>query len=264
MYLGIDLGTSGARVVLADADGLVLASAEASCAVLRPRPGWSEQDPAEWLNAFRAAISNLQKTHRRELAAVRALSLSGHMHGAVLLDRAGHVLRPCILWNDTRAAAEAAELDAQPEVRRLSGNAVFPGFTAPKLLWLARNEPEIFARLATILLPKDYLSFWMTGRRVTDMSDAAGTSWLDVSARRWSEALVQASGLDLAHMPDLVEGTTVMGILRPELAAELGLPNGVQIVAGGADNAASACGCGALSAGTGFVSLGTSGVLLAA
>ncbi|WP_138471670.1 xylulokinase [Poseidonocella sp. HB161398] len=264
MYLGIDLGTSGARLLLTDGAQRVIAAAEAPCSVAHPHPGWSEQDPQGWIEAVTAALAELRTSHAAELAALKGIGFSGHMHGAVLLDAAGAPLRPCILWNDTRSHLEAAALDAMPVMREASANAVFPGFTAPKLAWVKIHEPEIFARTATVMLPKDFLLLWMTGRRVTDMSDAAGTSWLDVAARRWSEAALEASGMRAEQMPDLVEGSEVVGTLRPELAAELGLPAGVQVVAGGADNAVSACGVGALKAGQGFVSLGTSGVLLAA
>ncbi|MBE3638927.1 xylulokinase [Mangrovicoccus algicola] len=264
MFLGIDLGTSGARLLLVDGAQRVIGAAEGACEVAHPHPGWSEQAPQDWVAAIRAALAQLKAAHPAEIAALQGIGFSGQMHGAVLLDAAGEVLRPCILWNDTRSHLEAAALDAMPVMREASANVVFPGFTAPKLAWLGTHEPEVFDRVATVLLPKDYLLFWMTGRRVTDMSDAAGTSWLDVAARRWSLTALEASGMRPGQMPDLVEGSEVVGTLRPDLAADLGLPAGVQVVAGGADNAVSACGVGALKAGQGFVSLGTSGVLLAA
>jgi len=264
VYLGIDLGTSGVRLLLTDEDQQVVAEAESPCEVSHPHPGWSEQEPESWIAACRAALAALVRDHGAAMSGLKGIGLSGQMHGAVLLDAAGRVLRPAILWNDTRSHAEAAALDALPVMRARTGNVVFPGFTAPKLVWLARHEPEIFAQVATVMLPKDYIVLWLTGRRVTDMSDAAGTSWLDVAARAWSSDALAASGMRVDQMPDLVEGSDVVGILRPGLAAELGLPAGVSVVAGGADNAVAACGVGALSAGQGFVSLGTSGVLLAA
>ena len=264
MFLGIDLGTSGVRLLLTDADQTVIGAAEGPCTVRHPHPGWSEQDPKTWIDATRAAMAALRADHAPALAALKGIGLSGQMHGAVLLDEGGAVLRPAILWNDTRAHAEARALDADPVMREASANVVFPGFTAPKLVWLRQNEPEVFDRVATVMLPKDYLTFWMTGRRVTDMSDAAGTSWLDVARRGWSEAALAATGMTALQMPDLVEGTEIVGALRPEVAQDLGLPMGVPVVAGGADNAVAACGVGALTAGQGFVSLGTSGVLLAA
>lgn len=264
MFVGLDLGTSGVRAILLHPDGTVTHSAEAPVATARPHPGWSEQEPGDWIAAARLALGRLVEMAGPGMAALRGIGLSGHMHGAVLLDADDRPLRPCILWNDARSHSEAARLDSNPAFRAISGNIVFPGFTAPKLAWLATYEPECFARVARVLLPKDYLALWLTGRRVTEMSDAAGTAWLDVAARDWSGRLLAASGMRADQMPDLVEGTEVIGALRPAIAADLGLPAAVQVVAGGADNAAAACGVGALGEGDGFVSLGTSGVLLAA
>ncbi|MEP2027677.1 MAG: xylulokinase [Paracoccaceae bacterium] len=264
MFLGLDLGTSGVRALLVDANGGVIGSAEATYSVTRPHPGWSEQDPAEWLAACRDTFLELRKSNAQAYKAIRGIGVAGHMHGATLLDRHDKVLRPCILWNDTRSHEQAARLDAQADVRALSGNIVFPGFTAPKLLWVAEKEPEIFAQTAKVLLPKDYVGLWLTGKHVSDMSDSAGTAWLDVKERRWSQALLGASGMRQDQMPDLVEGSEIAGTLRADLAAELGLSEAVSIVGGAGDNAAAACGAGALKEGDGFVSLGTSGVLLAA
>lgn len=264
MFIGLDLGTSGVRAVLVRPDGSVLDSAEAALSAQHPHPGWSEQEPADWLSAARAALVSLAQRHPLAMERVEGLGLSGQMHGAVLLDEAGAVIRPAILWNDSRSFAEAAALDGTEAVRDLSGNIVFPGFTAPKLAWLARHEPHSFARVAKVLLPKDYLAYWLTGEIGTEMSDAAGTAWLDVGARAWSDRLLDAGGMRRDQMPELREGTGIVGPVRPDLAADLGLPDGVQVVAGGADNAAAACGVGALAEGDGFVSLGTSGVLLAA
>jgi len=261
MYIGLDLGTSGLKGVLIDAGQRVLAEATAPLAVSRPAPGWSEQAPADWTLAVEAVLTALAA---HGLGAVRGIGLSGQMHGATLLDAADAVLRPCILWNDTRAHAEAAALDADPRFRAISGNIVFPGFTAPKLVWVAKHEPEVFARVAKVLLPKDYLRLWLTGEHAGEMSDAAGTSWLDTGARRWSADLLAATGMTLAQMPRLVEGSEVSGVLRPEVAARFGMPAGVVVAGGGGDNAASGIGVGVVRAGQAFVSLGTSGVLFAA
>ncbi len=264
MYLGLDLGTSGLRALLVDAQGEAVGDAGAGYGVAHPAPGWSEQDPSDWVAAVRSTLAELGKAHPAEMAQLRGIGISGHMHGATLLEASGDVLRPCILWNDTRAHAEAALLDAAPRVREVSGNIVFPGFTAPKLVWAKRHEPEVFARVAKVLLPKDYLVWWLTGRAVSEMSDAAGTAWLDTGAREWSDDLLEISGMRRDQMPDLIEGTDLAGTVTEARAAELGLPPGVQVVGGGGDNAAAACGVGALRQGQGFVSLGTSGVLLAA
>lgn len=261
MYLGLDLGTSGLKGVLIDDDQRVVAEATAPLSVSRPQDGWSEQSPADWIAAAEAVIGTLPAVAR---TAIRGIGLSGQMHGATLLDRADNVLRPCILWNDTRSHREAAELDADPRFRAITGNIVFPGFTAPKLVWLKRHEPEVFARVARVLLPKDYLRLWLTGAHVAEMSDAAGTSWLDTGRRAWSEELLAATGLGVDAMPRLVEGSDVSGQIRPEIAGRFGIPATAVVAGGAGDNAAAGIGVGVVSAGQAFVSLGTSGVLFAA
>lgn len=264
MYLGLDLGTSGVKAMLIDGDQRVIGSATGGLDVSRPHPGWSEQDPAHWIRATEEAVGALKASHPAELAAVRGIGLSGHMHGATLIDASDAVLRPCILWNDTRSFAEAAALDADVRFRALTGNIVFPGFTAPKLAWVKNNEPEIFAKVAKVLLPKDYLRLWLSGEHISEMSDSAGTSWLDTGKRAWSAELLAATDLSEDQMPRLVEGTEQGGTLRAELAAEWGMGAGVVIAGGAGDNAASACGMGTVAEGQAFVSLGTSGVLFAA
>ncbi len=264
MYLGLDLGTSGVKALLIDGGQKVIGSGHGSLDVSRPHPGWSEQDPAHWIGACETAIAALKAAHPKELAAVKGIGLSGQMHGATLLDASDKVLRPCILWNDTRSHAEAAALDADPRFRRLTGNIVFPGFTAPKLAWVKANEPAIFAKVAKVLLPKDYLRLWLTGEHISEMSDSAGTSWLDVGKRSWAPELLAATSLDEKHMPSLVEGTAKAGALRAELASKWGVAAGIPVAGGAGDNAASACGMGTVGAGHAFVSLGTSGVLFAA
>ena len=262
MHLGLDLGTSGLRGVLMEEGGAVLAAVEGAYEVRHPHPGWSEQDPGDWIAAARAVIGELRAAHPGAMARLRGIGLSGQMHGAVLLGADHEPLRPCMLWNDTRASREAAALDTARS-REVIGNILFPGFTAPKVAWVAAHEPAAFERLAVVLLPKDHLRLWLTGEAVTEMSDAAGTGWLDMGARAWSDALLDASGMRRDQMPALVEGTAVSGRLRADLAAELGLPV-VPVAGGGGDNAAAAAGLGTLREGQGFVSLGTSGVVLAA
>ena len=262
-YLGLDLGTSGLRALLIDADGTPIGSTEHHYPVSNPHSGWSEQDPADWIAALDAVIAEMRAEYPA-FAGVKGIGVAGHMHGATLLDASGAVIRPCILWNDTRSHAEAARLDATEGVRALSGNIVFPGFTAPKLEWVRAHEPETWARVAKVLLPAAYLNYHLTGDYVADMSDSAGTSWLDVGARTWSEALLAAGHMRPDQMPRLVEGSEAAGRLRPELAAAWGLGPEVVVAGGAGDNAAAACGIGALNEGQGFVSLGTSGVLLAA
>lgn len=261
MYIGLDLGTSGLKGVLIDDRQRVLAEATAPLLVTRPQDGWSEQAPADWIAAAETVLDRLAA---HGLGALRGIGLSGQMHGATLLDAADEVLRPCILWNDTRAHAEATRLDADPRFRAITGNIVFPGFTAPKLDWVRAHEPALWDRVAKVLLPKDYLRLWLTGEHVAEMSDAAGTSWLDTGARDWSDDLLAATGLGRAQMPRLVEGSAVSGVLRETLAARWGLPKDVIVAGGGGDNAASGVGVGVVRAGDAFVSLGTSGVLFAA
>ena len=261
MYIGLDLGTSGLKGILIDADQKVLAEATAPLTVQRPHDGWSEQSPDSWITAAEAVLDKLSA---HGLGAVRGIGLSGHMHGATLLDAADDVLRPCILWNDTRSHVEAAEMDGDPLFRRVTGNIVFPGFTAPKLAWVQKHEPALWAKVAKVLLPKDYLRLWLTGDHVGEMSDAAGTAWFDTGRRDWSEDLLSATGLTRAQMPRLVEGSAVSVQLRSELASRWSLPAGVVVAGGGGDNAAAGVGVGVVKAGQAFVSLGTSGVLFAA
>ncbi len=264
MFLGLDLGTSGVKAMLIDERQSVVATGHADVGLSRLHPGWSEQNPADWIAATKAAVAELKANHASALAAVRGIGLSGHMHGATLLDKAGEVLRPCIMWNDTRSHKEAAALDADPRFRAITGNIVFPGFTAPKLAWVKNSEPEVFSKVAKVLLPKDYLRYWLTGEYISEMSDSAGTSWLDTGARKWSDELLAATDLSEDQMPSLVEGTDQAGMLRDALLAEWGMSAGVVVAGGAGDNAASAMGMGTVKAGSAFVSLGTSGVLFAA
>lgn len=264
MYLGLDLGTSGVKALLIDGEQRIIGQANGALEVSRPQPGWSEQDPADWVRAAQEAVGKLKAEQPQALAAVKGIGLSGQMHGATLLDDNDAVLRPCMLWNDTRSYREAAELDANPIFREITGNIVFPGFTAPKVQWVKNHERDIFNRTHMILLPKDFLRLWLTGETVGDMSDASGTSWLDVGARRWSPELLAATDLSEQHMPRLVEGAEVSGTLRAELASAWGMSGNVVVAGGGGDNAASACGMGTVAKGQAFVSLGTSGVLFAA
>jgi xylulokinase len=260
MHLGLDLGTSGVKAVLTGAAGDVLAQATAPLGLTNLHPLWSEQDPEAWWDATVIALAALRRQH--DLSALRGIGIAGQMHGAVLLDGADAVLRPAILWNDGRSHAECRELEAaEPRARAITGNLAMPGFTAPKLLWVRRHEPEVFARTRRVLLPKDWLRLRLTGEAVSEMSDAAGTLWLDVAARRWSPVMLGATGLDLSHMPRLVEGTEVAGRLRPDAAALLGLPPGIPVAGGAGDNAGGAVGIGCVEPGDAFVSLGTSGVV---
>ncbi|MEP1143455.1 MAG: xylulokinase [Henriciella sp.] len=262
MYLGIDIGTSGIKAILMDEGGEVVAQATASLPISRPEPLWSEQNPADWWRATGVAIQRLPNDLRRQ---VTAIGLAGQMHGATVLDASDTPLRPAILWNDGRCAKECEALeDRVSSLHDIAGNLAMPGFTAPKLLWLQTHEPDVFERIAKVLLPKDYIRLLITGEYASDVSDAAGTLWLDVKKRDWSSEVLTACGLDKGQMPKLYEGPEITGELRSDIATEWGLPSGVPVVAGGGDNAAGAVGIGVFDAGDAFLSLGTSGVLFAA
>ena len=223
MYIGIDLGTSGVKAILLSEKGEVLATQTEKLHVSRPHPLWSEQDPEQWWQATDRALIALGEQH--SLQDVKALGIAGQMHGATLLDNAQRVLRPAILWNDGRCAEECAILEERvPTSREITGNLMMPGFTAPKLLWVQRHEPEIFRQVDKVLLPKDYLRFRMTGVFASDMSDAAGTMWLDVAKRDWSEAMLDACQLTRDHMPALFEGSEITGTLQSSIAARWNLP----------------------------------------
>lgn len=261
MYLGLDIGTSSVKAALVDGDRVV-ATVERPLEVHRPRPLWSEQDPEAWVSATISAVDELAGTHPREVAAVGGIGLSGQMHGAVLLDRDDRVLRPCILWNDGRSAAECVALEAAvPDLHAITGNLAMPGFTAPKLLWVRAHEPEIFARTACVLLPKAFVRLRLTGEKIEDMSDASGTLWLDPARRDWSDEVLAACGLTRAQMPRLAEGSAPAGRLSPALCARWGMASAPVVAGGAGDNAATAVGLGAIAAGDAFLSLGTSGVL---
>nr|WP_294107521.1 xylulokinase [Providencia sp.] len=262
MYLGIDLGTSELKAVLIDGGGEIVASSHMALTVQRPYPQWAEQSPDSWWEATNAVAATLRQKAPKEWAAIKAIGLSGQMHGAVLLDQKNNVLRDCILWNDTRSANECNWLmENYPQFLTIGANLVMPGFTAPKLLWVERHEPEIFSQIGKVLLPKDYLRWKMTREFVSEMSDAAGTLWLDVAKRDWSDELLAATNLTREQMPSLVEGSEKSSVLSADLASHWGLSADVIVAGGGGDNAASAVGVGAINEGDALISLGTSGVI---
>lgn len=261
MYIGIDLGTSGVKTLLLDEQGELLVSHTEPLEVSRPHPLWSEQNPQDWWQATDRAMRALAQKH--SLQSVKAIGLSGQMHGATLLDKQRNVLRPAILWNDGRCGAECHWLEEQvAQARSITGNLIMPGFTAPKLVWVARHEPDIFRQIDKVLLPKDYLRLRMTGELASDMSDAAGTLWLDVARRRWSDDMLSACGLSQENMPALFEGSDITGELSAPVAKAWGMAS-VPVVAGGGDNAAGAVGVGIINPGQAMLSLGTSGVYFA-
>lgn len=260
MRLGLDIGTSGVKAVLVSPEHQVIGQASAGLSVSRLASGHAEQSPQSWLDACVQCMDELH-AHYPQFRDLRAIGLSGQMHGATLIDDQDQVIRDCMLWNDTRAWREAGALNQYPQVHQRSANWIFPGFTSPKLNWLRTHEPASFERIHKVLLPKDYVRLFLSGEYLTDLSDASGTGWLDVSQRRFSKTLLAHSGLELQHMPGCVEGSDPAGQLRDALAQRWGLNHPVMIAGGAGDNAATACGLGITQPGQGFVSLGTSGVL---
>ncbi len=258
MYIGIDLGTSGVKVVLLDETQHIVAITQKYLPISRPQPLWSEQNPQDWWNATNEAM--LELANQQDLSKVKAIGLTGQMHGATLLDKSDNILSPAILWNDGRSVAECEELEnLVPNSRDITGNLMMPGFTAPKLKWVNKHLPNIAEQVSKVLLPKDYLRLLMTGEYASDMSDASGTMWLDVGKRDWNQTLLNACGLDLDNMPKLFEGNQITGYLRKEIAQQWKIKE-VPVVAGGGDNAAGAIGIGLHQAGQAMLSLGTSGV----
>ena len=260
--LGIDVGTTSVRALLVDTEGVVRGQASAPHPTMRPQTGWTEQEPEAWWQACRTAVGELKA--QGLLKDVKGIGLTGQMHGSVFLDSRCKVLRPAILWNDQRTAAEVAEIEERVGLRRLialTGNRALTGFTAPKVLWLRRHEPATFRRLRHLILPKDYLRLRLTGELAIDVADASGTLLFDVRARRWSAEIIRVLELDEAILPTALESPAVSGRVTADVAADLGLPKGIPVVAGAGDQAAGAVGVGAVSAGLVMVSLGTSGVV---
>ena len=264
-YLGIDCGTSALKAVLVDENDRALAEAERGYAPDHPHPLWSEQDPRVWRDAMFAALAALRAEAPAAFAAVRGLSFSGQMHGAVLLGEDDEPTRPAILHNDVRSHAEAAELAEEfPELQRETGVKPMAGFAAPKLMWVRRHEPEVFARTRALLLPKDYLRLQLTGEKRVDMSDAAGAWLLDEARRVWSTAAWKACDAPLSWASPLAEGSEPVAKLRPKVADELGLPRGAVVAAGGGDAAVGAVALGAIRPGAAYISLGTASQLIIA
>jgi xylulokinase len=262
--IGIDVGTSGTRVLAVTTEGRLVAEATRPHELLTPRPGWTEQEPAEWWQACKGALAEVAAALGDD--EVLGLGLAGQMHGSVFLDAAGEVIRPALLWNDQRTASQCDDITERVGEQRLlelAGNPALTGFQAPKVLWLAHDEPEAYGRVASVLLPKDYVRFKLTGERATDASDASGTLLLDVRARGWSSEILDALEIPREWMPQVFEGPEVTATLRDPVADELGLPRGLPVAAGGGDNAAAAVGVGVVREGSVSTSIGTSGVLFA-
>jgi xylulokinase len=266
MMLGLDIGTSGAKAVLVDERGSVLASALAEYPLSTPQPLWSEQDPADWWRGAQQALKAVLTQSGVNTSGIAGLGLTGQMHGSVFLDAEGRVIRPALLWNDQRTAAECEEITQRVGYERLiqiAGNPALTGFQAPKILWLRNHEPENYRRLARVLLPKDYIRLLLTGEAAADASDAAGTLLLDLQSRDWSDEILSKLEINRDWLPRVYEGPDITGVLLPQAAQALSLPAGLPVVAGGGDNAASAVGTGVVRSGVVSSSIGTSGVIFA-
>jgi xylulokinase len=264
--LGLDVSTTGSKAVLIDDTGRVVESATNAHPLSTPRPAWSEQDPADWWSASVASIRRVLDASGVKPEEVVGVGMTGQMHGLVLLDRAGEVLRPAILWNDQRTAAQCASITeavGKDRVLQITGNPVLPGFTAPKIVWVRENEPEVYARVAKFLLPKDYVRYRLSGAMVCDVSDASGTSVFDVGRRTWSDEILAALRIPREWVPEVTESPVVSGRVNAEGARLTGLREGTPIVSGAGDNAAAAVGTGIIRPGVISASLGTSGVVFA-
>jgi len=264
VFLGIDAGTSSIKVISVDPAGQLLASASSPMTVSVPQPGWSEQNPEDWWTGTCSAVRKVLADIESPL--VIGVGLSGQMHSLVALDRDNRVIRPAILWNDVRTSAEAAhirETVGNESLRRLTGNPALEGFTATKLLWMRDNEPELFDRLAHVLLAKDYIRLRLTGEIATDPSDASGTLLFNVVDGRWSDEMCSSLGIDPGLLPPIVGSSEIVGSVTSAGAAETGLAPGVPVVGGGADNACAATGAGVVSPGDALVTIGTSGAVVA-
>jgi xylulokinase len=263
VLVGLDVGTGGARAVAVNGAGDVVAEASSEYPLMSPRPGWTEQDPADWWEGAREALGKVAAEAGEEVAGI---GLTGQMHGSVFLDSSDEVIRPALLWNDQRTHRQCEEITRAVGEERLisiAGNPALTGFQAPKIVWLRDEEPENFERIARVLLPKDYVRLHLTGGYATDASDAAGTLLLDVRARDWSREILDALEVPHEWMPEVYEGPESTGALRESVAEELGLPPGIPVAAGGGDNAAAAVGTGIVGPGLVNSSVGTSGVLFA-
>ncbi len=262
LYIGVDLGTSAVKLLLMDGAGKILNIVSREYPISFPRPGWSEQDPADWLRetvaGIRELVDGFDKTQ------VAGIGVGGQMHGLVALDKDDRVLRPAILWNDGRTEDEVAYLNGavgKEKLSRYTANIAFAGFTAPKLLWMRAHEPELFGKIEKIMLPKDYINYMLTGVHCTDASDASGMLLFDVEDRRWSPEMMEICGVREDQLARVFESYETVGTLRPVMARELGLPAGVKVCAGAGDNAAAAVGTGTVGQGACNISLGTSGTI---
>ena len=266
-YIGIDLGTSSVKFLLMQKDGIVLSTVSKEYPVSYPQPGWSEQNPEDWLRQTLTGLAELLETEHAEKSQVRGIGIGGQMHGLVVLDKENKVIRPAILWNDGRTEAETEFLNTVIGKKQLSeytGNIAFTGFTAPKILWMKKHEPENFRNISKIMLPKDYLVYMLTGAFTTDVSDASGMLLLDVKNRKWSKEMLEVCGISEQMLPEVHESYEVSGYVKTEIMETLGLSGSIIVVAGAGDNAAAAIGTGTVENGSCNISIGTSGTVFIA
>jgi len=265
MFLGIDLGTSSVKLVLLNEEQEIIAQHSQPLSVSQPHPLWSEQNPEDWWAATCKGIKVLKETHPKEFKALQAIGLSGQQHGATMVDKFDKVVRPAMLWNDGRSMSQCQTLATKvPHYTNIIGNGLMPGFTAPKVLWVAENEPEAFQKISKIFLPKDFIRLKLTGEYATDLSDASGTGWLNVSERNWSEEMLAAMGLTKNHMPQLFEGSEITGKVTANIASDWNISSNTVVVGGAGDNPAGAISVNVIKPGSAFLSIGTSGVYFVA
>lgn len=265
MLLGIDLGTTGVKLVVISEDGNVLFKHFEGYKLYTPKPGWVEEKPSEWWEATLRALKTATSVLGQKAKKITAMALSGQMHASVFLDRNGEVVRPAILWNDTRTFNQRREIEnrvGKTVLLEKVQNLPLEGFTAPKILWLKENEPENYAKVWKILLPKDYINYKLTGKVVTEYTDASGTALFDVVHQKWSKEVIKKTGLNFDHFPEVVSSTTVIGKISKNVARETGINPNCIVVAGGADNACGATGAGVVKDGQVLISIGSSGVVL--
>ncbi|MEM1785608.1 MAG: xylulokinase [Candidatus Bathyarchaeia archaeon] len=263
LLIGLDIGTTGAKGLLVSPEGKVVARSFAGYPLYTPRPGWCEQKPEDW---WSAAVKVLRELATKTSGKIVAIGLTGQMHGAVFLDATLEIIRPAILWNDARTGSECAQIEhiiGREYLQKITGNPALAGFQAPKILWLRKNEPENYKKVRTVLLPKDYVRLKLTGELATDVSDASGTLLLDLIKRNWSDEILAALDIPRKWLPQVYESPKVTGKISKEIATLTGLTEGIPVIAGAGDNAASAVGAGVVVEGTGLVSLGSSGVVFA-
>ena len=265
-YIGIDIGTTGAKALLVDERGTVCAQAASEYSFSTPKSLWCEQNPADWWNATRTVFRELVDKTSKAGESIKGIGLTGQMHGLVLLDERGEVLRPCIMWNDQRTGSQCENITEKigyDRLLNLIANPVLPGFTLPKILWVRENEPDIYKKIVHIVLPKDYIRYKLTGEFATDVSDASGMAVLDVAHRKWNDELLDELSVPREWLPKVYESPEVTGVISNRASEQTGLQEGIPVVAGGGDQAAGAVGCGIVSPGIVSVTIGTSGVVFA-